>query len=200
MRIEKLNDKQIKFILSKKDLHSRNIKLDELAYGSDKARGFFKDIMQEAYEKYGFDANNVPLMIEAVPSSDQDITIVVTKVNDKSKGESQVKKGPKIDHKRPVKSPYMIYTFKSLDDVTNLAARLRGVYFGTNSLYKYKDEYYLLLHKNGVHRKSYAHIRAILLEYGTYKPSTSLSRNFLIEHAEHIVENDAIEILGKFMN
>ena len=41
MKIERLNENQIRCTLSKEDLVNREIKLSELAYGSDKAKRLF---------------------------------------------------------------------------------------------------------------------------------------------------------------
>ena len=38
MKIEKINDNQIRCILTREDLEQRQIRLSELAYGSDKAK------------------------------------------------------------------------------------------------------------------------------------------------------------------
>ena len=46
MKIEKMNDHQIRCILTKEDLATRQIKLSELAYGSEKAKSLFHDMMQ----------------------------------------------------------------------------------------------------------------------------------------------------------
>lgn len=81
MKMEKINDSQIRFILTREDLEKRQIKLTELAYGTDKARKLFQDMLQEANAKYGFDVSNVPLMVEAVPMSGDNIVLVVTKAD-----------------------------------------------------------------------------------------------------------------------
>ena len=46
MRIEKLNDNQIRCTLTRDDLATRQIKLSELAYGTEKAKELFRDMMQ----------------------------------------------------------------------------------------------------------------------------------------------------------
>ena len=48
MKIEKMNDHQIRCTLTSEDLATRNIKLSELAYGSEKTRALFRDMMQQA--------------------------------------------------------------------------------------------------------------------------------------------------------
>ena len=47
----------------------RQIKLSELAYGTEKAKMLFRDMMQQAAYEFGFEADDIPLMIEAIPLS-----------------------------------------------------------------------------------------------------------------------------------
>lgn len=82
MKIEKINDNQIKCTLNKSDLASRQIKLSELAYGTEKAKSLFRDMMQQAFAEFGFEADDIPLMIEAIPISADCIVLVITKVED----------------------------------------------------------------------------------------------------------------------
>lgn len=82
MKIEKINDNQIRCILNKHDLASREIKLSELAYGTEKAKNLFRDMMQQASFEYGFEADDHPLMIEAIPLSSESIILNISKVED----------------------------------------------------------------------------------------------------------------------
>ena len=82
MKIEKLNDNQIRCTLTREDLATREIKLSELAYGSEKAKTLFRDMMQQAAVKFGFEADDIPLMIEAIPLSSDCIVLNITKVED----------------------------------------------------------------------------------------------------------------------
>ena len=82
MKIEKVNENQIKCTLSREDLASRHLRISELAYGSDKARELFQDMMQQAQFELGFEAENLPLMIEAIPVSGECLILIVTKVED----------------------------------------------------------------------------------------------------------------------
>lgn len=82
MKIEKINDRQIRCTLTREDLASREINLNELAYGSEKARELFQDMMQLAAQDLGFEADNIPLVVEAIPLSMEAILIIITKVED----------------------------------------------------------------------------------------------------------------------
>ena len=81
MKIEKINENQIRCTLSREDLISRHIKLSELAYGSAKARELFRELMEQAAFQCGFEAEDIPLMIEAIPLSSESIVLLVTKVD-----------------------------------------------------------------------------------------------------------------------
>ena len=81
MKIERLNENQIRCTLNKSDLASRQLKINELAYGSDKAKELFRDMMQQASYELGFEAEDTPLMIEAIPVSSECIVLIVTKVD-----------------------------------------------------------------------------------------------------------------------
>lgn len=80
MRIEKVNDNQIRCILTKEDLDMRQLKISEIAYGSAKAKMLFKDVMQQASYEFGFESDNIPLMIEAIPMSTGCVVFIITKV------------------------------------------------------------------------------------------------------------------------
>ena len=81
MKIEMINENQIKCTLTNEDLRERKISLGELAYGSDKAKKLFSELVQRANEQYGFESGDgIPLMIEAIPSQ-QNLVMIITKVD-----------------------------------------------------------------------------------------------------------------------
>lgn len=82
MKIERISDNQIRCTLNKEDLIDRQLKISELAYGSDKAKALFRDMMQQASNECNFEADDIPLMIEAIPVSPDCLVLVITKVTD----------------------------------------------------------------------------------------------------------------------
>ncbi|MCR5278617.1 MAG: adaptor protein MecA [Lachnospiraceae bacterium] len=98
MKIEKVNEHQIRCTLTQEDLASRRLKLSELAYGSDKAKDLFRDMMERANDECGFDADNIPLMIEAIPINPECIVLIITKVEDPEEFDTRFSKfAPGID-------------------------------------------------------------------------------------------------------
>ncbi len=92
MKIEKISDNQIRCTLSKEDLEDRNIKLTELAFGTGKTKELFQDMMRQANDDFGFEVDDIPLMVEAIPLSPESIILVITKVNDVEETEEHLQK------------------------------------------------------------------------------------------------------------
>lgn len=82
MKIERINDNQIKCTLTGSDLSARNLTLSELAYGTDKARNLFQEMLRQASSETGFDAEDAPLMVEAIPLSGESLILIITKVDE----------------------------------------------------------------------------------------------------------------------
>ena len=82
MKLERLSENQIRCTLYKSDLADKELHLTELAYGTEKAKELFRELMQQASSELGFEVDNVPLMIEAIPVSPECLILVITKVED----------------------------------------------------------------------------------------------------------------------
>lgn len=212
MKIEKINDNQIKFLLTNEDLEEREIKLSELAQGSDKAQAFFRDIMTEAMLDCGFDASNTPLMIEAMPVTMDTVMIIVSKVTkdvdinnvislspksieDRKYKQSTIRLFEEIkeDHLDDSEDEIYIYSFNTLDDIIEISSRVSEKYEGKNILYKYKDRYFLSLQKND---KNINYLESIISEYGQKHISNVISKYYLDEYGDIIIKDNAINILS----
>lgn len=82
MKIERISENQIRCTLTGGDLSVRNLNLGELAYGSEKARNLFREMIQKASNEVGFEAEDIPLMVEAIPLGDDSVILVITKIED----------------------------------------------------------------------------------------------------------------------
>ena len=212
MKIEKISETQVKFILNQTDLTERNIKINELAYGSEKMQDLFREMLEQALHECGFQPeNNVPLMIEAIPLSTESIMIIVTKVNSTEDFDSKLNLMPQTkDERKFVKRPIIdntassildegmsIYAFVSLDDAIKASARLNSRYSGTNSLYKMENKYMLILHNNNVDDfLTIPNIETLLCEYGEKHSSSVVSKYYIMEHGEIIIKENAVSLLA----
>ena len=81
MKIEKINDNQIRCTLNASDLAKRHIDLRELAYGTEKAQRLFHEMLGFAEQHFDFDTEEMPLVIDAIPLGQDSLAILLTKVN-----------------------------------------------------------------------------------------------------------------------
>ncbi len=206
MRIEKINENKIKFVLTETDLAERSINIEELAIPSDKTQKLFKDIMDKALEEYGFESAETPLMVEAMPSSADGIMIIVTRLKDKEDARERYQslaeardlrrfktKGiKKIDYEedKADDGEIMIYSFDTLDDIIDLSIRIDPAYSGQSSVHKLNGKYFLVL-------DSKKELEIVLGDYGTRHVSNTLSKYYLKEHGETIAAANAVPILAK---
>ena len=124
MKIEKINDNQIRCTLTREDLADRQLKLSELAYGTEKAKTLFRDMMQQAAYEFGFEANDIPLMIEAIPISPESIILIITKVEDPEELDTRFAKfAPAAPGSEPMGNSPIPAKVEGADDILGLFNR-----------------------------------------------------------------------------
>lgn len=129
MKIEKLNDNQIRCTLTREDLASHEINLLELAYGSDKAKSLFREMMQQAAFEFGFEANDIPIMIEAIPISSDSIILIITKVEDPEELDTRFSKfAPDVDKNSDGAPSFSSLKLEGADDILNLLKKIKEVH------------------------------------------------------------------------
>lgn len=282
MKIERLNENQIRCTLNKSDLASRQLKINELAYGSDKAKELFRDMMQQASYELGFEAEDTPLMIEAIPVSSECIVLIVTKVDNPEELDTRFSRfspsdsdddnfdfddietiegndysdfslptaneeldecaatdeeglpedelmnifnrvkeyfNKDSDNKASLPSPSQpsgkgttdrpehresanisrVFSFSSLDDITNAACIIDTFYKDANSVYKNPSDrrYYLCISKNKCTSKDFNKVCNILSEYGQKESGFDNHIGFFAEHCECIIAEHALHILRR---
>ena len=223
MKIERINDNQIKCTLTRSDLASRQIRMSELVYGNEKTKGLFQDMMEQASTEVGFEASDLPLMIEAIPVSMDCIVLMITKVEDADEmdtkfssfthlneifsDDKEMPEAPSAED-RPVRkdlfssvtasSMERLFSFDSLDTVIRFAHHVSDIYHGENSLYKWPDNnrYYLLLSKSSHNIKEFGLVCNSALEYGSKEFYNFARGAYLNEHYEKILIGDAIQSLA----
>lgn len=125
MKIEKVNDNQIRCTLTREDLANRQLKISELAYGTEKAKNLFRDMMQQASFECGFEAEDIPLMIEAIPLNSECIVLIITKVEDPEELDTRFSKfAPSIHDDDGDVEDVISDLAESADDVLDLFKKL----------------------------------------------------------------------------
>ena len=121
MKIERINDNQIRCTLTSFDLSVRNINLVELAYGTEKARKLFREMIQKASNEVGFEAEDIPLMVEAIPLSSESIMLVITKIEDPEELDTRFAKFSPFteDHQNPLRPSWPVNSWQGAENPLN---------------------------------------------------------------------------------
>ena len=217
MKIEKVNENQIRCTLSKKDLADRQIKLSELAYGSEKAKGLFQDMIEQANYEFGFEADDIPLMIEAIPLSGENIILQITKVEYPEELDTRFSKFsefddeeeeickessilPELQGEKAVLSSNLkkMFEFKNLSQIERLAQVLGGFYEGENDLYKddKNNRFYLFIQKSKHTPEEFNKVCNVISEYSIHRKYVSAKEAFLKEHGKLLVKGNALQMLA----
>ncbi|MDR1150482.1 MAG: adaptor protein MecA [Clostridiales bacterium] len=212
MKIEKINDNQLKILLSKNDLEERDIKVQELAFGTDKTRDLFKEMMNIATSEYDFNVEGSQLMIEAVPVSFETVMIIVTRIDSKNNIKIKREKEKVDDIAKPKtnnsstnkkktdkKNDNFIFEFSSIEDVAYVSRELYNKFNGDSFLVKYKSKFYLLLHSNEhMSTVNQDELELYMSEYGKRLYDTLISFSYFFEHGEILMDTPALDKLSEF--
>ena len=223
MKIEKINDNQIRCTLTHADLAARNLKISELAYGTEKAKSLFRDMMQQASFDFGFETDDLPLIITKVedpeeldtrfskftPAGDSDTlnSNVLEKLQgadeffdllNKVKEVASEAKDPEPKETVPV-FPVRLFSFDTLDSVIEASRLLAPFYTGANTLYKDDENnntFILALAPADGADQEFNKVCNMLSEYSSPEKGDSSVLAFLEEHCKIIVSADAIQKLS----
>ncbi len=126
MKIEKVNENQIRCTLTREDLASRELKISELAYGTEKAKNLFRDMMRQANFEFGFEAEDIPLMIEAIPLNAECIVLIITKVEDPEELDTRFSRfAPSVTEDGGNGDVFSEYDGNAADEVLDLFRRIQ---------------------------------------------------------------------------
>ena len=195
MKIEKINENKIRCFLTRDDLENRHIKLSEIAYGTEKARSLFRDMMEQASSQFGFEADNIPLMVEAIPMSNECIILDITKVADPEELDTRFSRFSPASNELDMHKSYLFHRMNPILDVARI---LSGHYHGENSLYKNPEtgDYYLLVSKSDHKPEEFNKVCNILSEYGTSAKYSPSGEAYMKEHYTLLMEHCALQQLA----
>jgi adapter protein MecA 1/2 len=208
MKIEKVTDDKIKITLTVTDLRNQNIDIADLSLDTPKAHTFFDDILEQAFDAFGFEVNDSPVIIEASPISKDTLVIFISKVDknsvfDKLRSHAELFESveEKIQPKKPTrkkinKEPLLIYSSENLTNIELACNNLNSLFEGQSMLYKLKGKYYLVLGKNTLKGVTSAKLESILCETLSKVQSTKVSLAYLEEYGESLINMRTIELMS----
>ena len=211
MRIERISDTQMKFVLMLDDLEERDIKINELSYASDKTQQLFREIATLVQDEQEFTEGETPLMFEAMRVGVDSLVVVVTKINHALENEKKFNLIPaarqecRFKRSNPIKQPehanedsYSVFSFDNIDLLASAAIRLPQHFAGTSEVHKMDSRIFLILTNETEDTTTTAELEAILYEYGQKHVSNRLSHQYLIERGEVLIAENAVDKLRMY--
>ena len=164
MQIKKINNNQLKVILSSYDLNQKNIDVDSFLASSIESQDLFFEILDLAEEQYDFHIENSKAMIEAISLENNLFILTITKLKNV------------INHF----SFPSVYCLHSIDDFFAFYSSFKNEFEKKNVfLYEFQGQYYLIC------SNEIEYLQHILLEYASPLASPIL-KDFLLEHGKKI--------------
>lgn len=204
MKIEKITENKIRFILSNDDLKEKNINSHEFMANSIETQDMFLNMLDEAEKQIGFSTKNYKLLLEAIATIDGTFILTVTRISPES--DKSHSKSIKIQRKfyTPAQG-ICTYKFTSFDTFCDFSNRL--IYsqlsvlknkLKNSVLYEYNSAYYLVLHCSSIKLANFKSLHLLISEFASLSSTTNIFESKLKECGKVIFPKDAINLCAKF--
>jgi adapter protein MecA 1/2 len=211
LHIERINDDQIKIILTKDDLTERDLNFTDLSFIDPiKIHLFFTEIMDQITAESGF---NAPLLIDVVPTSLDDITLIITKASSDEQIRSYVeakfsflpiakmqrrfRQKSVIEPKKPLEPGAHVFCIEGRDELAAACRAINGGFSGRSIIYRHNGKYYLVLHFEKDQKPNTT--ISTLREFGQQIFTSAVSPIYLQEHGEVLIGEGAVGIVAAYM-
>ncbi len=195
MKVEKISPDKFRIIFSDEDLRDFGVDFENLKYNSDEAQQIFWDLIEHAQIDDEFFGEGAQIVVEAVASKNDGLTMTVTRVVDNERlPRIKQKKGK---HKRAKDISPIIFSFSDFEDLIKACKYIENAFVGVSRLYKLDGEYYLVM--DAIHESVAVKVDSLLYEYGEKVFNSSVACGKLAEYGDLLVKNTAIStISGNF--
>jgi adapter protein MecA 1/2 len=192
------------------DLAARDINISELHYGSDKTQQLFREITLLAQNECDFQSTQ--LMIEAKWDGSDRVVVMVTKLSDPNGVEDEpfdltpaARTYGRFKRAGLIEAPeasdeesHSVFSFSDMEMAAAAAARLFPNFFGPSRLYKMQGKYFLWFCNETEDERTTPELELLLHEFGQKHISGNLSHNYLEEHGETLIADNAVEKLSRY--
>ncbi len=191
MKFEKLNENKIRITFNHGDLQKNNVDVHSFMSNSIESQSLFLTMLDEAEREVGFITDNYKLCVEAIALSNGTFILTVTRI------EKEVLKSNRVQARRKnlsVSSAKLIYKFSNFDDFCNFEnfvlhslPKFADYISDTNSLYQYKDSFFLVLQN---FNPEFAPIlSSIISEFAVCVEASDCTLQKIKEYATFVTEN-----------
>ena len=186
MKIELLDDKTVKVLLSKLDMSNFNITYDEMDYQKPDTKRVILHLIDKIKKEVKIDFSSGKLFIEAFPYADGGCILYVNIIDPSKKALEKPKSGF---------STPLLFSCDNVDILFQMANAIILKFDHVilkSSLYLMNDRYYISLY---TYFKMDDDIIKRACEYGKFIGKGAVISAFVEEHAKKLIDDDAIKII-----
>lgn len=219
MKIEKINENKVKITLTIDELKQRKINIKDIEKDANLARNLFIDLIEESKLDEDFIVDDSQLYIEASSDNNNLFVVTITKIDHmpdiskysfgkniknkklsaKSRKNRKVTNDDNITNIINYKVDSTLYSFNSMDLLMDACDvfKKEKLYYGKNSLYKYKSVYFILFDKSATKNKKFIKTFSVISEYCNNYYSDNIFNISIKENSKLILKNNALQKLTK---
>lgn len=203
MKFEKLSENKIRVTLTMQDLDEKEIDFHVFMSNPIQSQSILLDMLEEAKKEVGFDPEDYNLKIEALSLADTNFIFTITKVIPEIEKNKTAKKKFTVKKKSLMpSSTQAVYNFRSFDDFCGFLQLLEKsdlLTFAEKvahsiSLYRYKENYYLLMEHISPEVVNKIKFYANITEFAKYITNSKVFASKLKECGTLIIKNNALQI------
>ena len=203
MKFEKLSENKIRVTLTIQDLDEKEIDFHVFMSNPIQSQSILLDMLEEAKKEVGFDPEDYNLKIEALSLADTNFIFTITKVIPEIEKNKTAKKKFTVKKKSLMpSSTQAVYNFRSFDDFCGFLQLLEKsdlLTFAEKvahsiSLYRYKENYYLLMEHISPEVVNKIKFYANITEFAKYITNSKVFASKLKECGTLIIKNNALQI------
>lgn len=216
MRMERINSNQIRIVISNQDLAEWKLTIREMKYGSKETTELFRQMISKAVQQYSFNQDGLPLMIEAVPVSQEELLLIISAVEDAEELDphfaSFAPPSPALpgfpetettNAYEPGKGgnsvKALVLTFADIDSVMEFSWSIGTGFMGHTALYRVPKStaFYLVMEKpEGMENDTFMHFMNGLPEYADVIPQSGPLYGYLLEHEKPLMDDPLRKFAG----
>lgn len=214
MRMERINEHQVRCVITMKDLEEHKLTSGDLKYGTKEIKALFNEVLGQAVEHYQFNEEHLPVMIEAIPIQGGELLVILSAVDNveeldphfahfEEDAEELTEDRDAVtgfaDAVERPESGVCLFRFSDMGDVIRFSNRISGVSLHTE-LYRRSTPhrlYVAVFRQEDMEISDFHAFRNSLSEYAEVEEHGALLYAWLKEHGEFVLNEPHILLSSK---
>ena len=216
MRIDKINNHMVRCFLNAADLREREMSITDVRYGNPATMELFRDVIEEATLRYGFNSEDLPLVIEAIPCSPNEIELTISVIEDMDELDphfanyAPADDEPAVHPARQSRDGFMdtddpsyvlntgVFSLENIDEVMSFCKKA-AAFTGSSVLYRSREDnsFYLVLNRpESMDGRDFRLFLNSMNEFGERMEASQVLYASLLEHDTPVME-EPVQKIGR---